>query len=427
MKKVLLLGSGGREDAIAWKLSRSENVDQILVVPGNPAMNRLPKLSTKSGKITNAEMVISIAKDFEPDLIIIGPEQPIVVGISDALRAEGFSVAAPSQAAGQLEESKIFSKIFMTEFNIPTAAFTAHDSYEDALSGLENWDFSNGIVIKSDALAGGKGVVLCDTKEEAETVVFDFMKNPKVRVKTNRILFEHKLKGKEVSAFAALDGENIRFIGTACDYKRVYDGDLGPNTGGMGTYTPQNWPSKDVMAQINSIFQKVSDGMQSRGTPYQGVLFAGLMIDKDEANIIEFNIRFGDPETQVLMPTLDDDLYELLSSTAKGQLSQMSPPRPKTCCAVHVVLASGGYPSIDDTPIQTGHPITLPTSLPADQIIFYAGVNGKDPLFNSGGRVLGVTATAETIESARLKAYETVHNIRFEGMQFRNDIGLLHA
>ncbi|MGC6509417.1 MAG: phosphoribosylamine--glycine ligase [Myxococcota bacterium] len=429
MSTVLLLGSGGREDTIAWALSKSNSVTKIGVLPGNPAMKRHPKVECVSGSLKDPNHVVQAAKAFNADLIIIGPEQPIVDGCSDALRTAGFPVAAPSKAAGQLEESKIFSKHFMREFEIPTADFAAYDGHGAAQEGLRAWDFKDGIVVKSDALAGGKGVVLCDTQEEASQVLFDFMQNPNVSVKTQRILFERKLYGQEVSAFAALDGQSVKFIGTACDHKRVFDHDKGPNTGGMGTFSPANWVSPLALERIKEIFQKVADGMVERGHPYQGILFAGLMVDGDEPSVIEFNIRFGDPETQALVPRLKTDLYDLFYATASGGLSDLPPIEAASQSAVHVVLASGGYPSIDGTPINKGHVISFPENLEPDTSIFYAGIkeNSAGDYVNSGGRVLGVTALAESRSSARQKAYATVKQIHFDGMHFRTDIGLRHA
>lgn len=429
MDTILLLGSGGREDTIAWALSRSSNVERIVVVPGNPAMTRHNKVECRSGRINDTNFLVELAREIAANLVIIGPEKPIVNGISDAFRVAGFAVAAPSQAAGQLEASKIHSKYFMQEVGIPTAEFSEHQSYEAAKIGLQNWDFSDGIVVKSDALAGGKGVVLCDTLEEAEKVIFDFMKNPKISVQTDHILFEKKLKGREVSAFAALDGESVYFLGTACDHKRVYDNDKGPNTGGMGTFSPADWLSPLALAKIQRIFEQVAEGMRSRGTPYQGILFAGLMVDGDEPSIIEFNIRLGDPETQALLPTLDGDVHSVFRAIADGRLADLPALKTTGRSAVHVVLASEGYPSIDGTPLNTGHTIAIPGTVPVNTHIFYAGVkqNEHGLIINSGGRVLGVTALANSLDSARSTAYGLVKEIHFNGMHYRSDIGLHHA
>lgn len=419
MHSVLLVGSGGREDALAWKLSQSSAVSNIWVLPGNDAMTRHVKVQ-RIVETATPEGILAVAQKKNPSLIMIGPEQPIVDGAADLLRAHGFAVCAPSAKAAQLEGSKIFSKHFMDEFAIPTAKSVSCDSYEQAVLALEEWDFSDGIVIKTDALAGGKGVVLCDTKEQASTVIHQFMRDPNIKVKTKRILFEEKLHGREVSAFALLSGSKVCSIGYACDYKRAFDGDKGPNTGGMGTYTPQGWPSQSHKQQISDIFSRVAKGMELRGHPYVGVLFAGLMIDGEDVNVIEFNIRFGDPETQVLMPTIDEDLFPLLQGAANGNLPNREVASKG--CALHVVLASKGYPSIGEHPVHTGFPIQIQEDQNA--LLFFAGVREKDGvLCTSGGRVMGVTGRGNTLEEAKQEAYHNVPYVHFDGMHHRSDIG----
>jgi phosphoribosylamine--glycine ligase len=418
---VLLLGSGGREDALAWTLSQSPLVAKIWVLPGNPAMKRHSNVTPLSGSLS-AENILSVCTLHQPDLIMFGPEQPIVDGIGDLLRSKGFSVCAPSAQAAQLEGSKIFSKSFMDEFGIPTAQSVHAHGYPQALEELSKWDFSDGIVIKSDSLAGGKGVVLCDTLTEAKEVVHQFMVDPNIKVQTEHILFEKKLHGTEVSAFALLDGENFVELGYACDYKRAFDNDQGPNTGGMGTYTPQDWPQKHHKEQIRNIFAQVCSGMKKRGHPYIGILFAGLMVDEENVHVIEFNIRFGDPETQVLMPTLSNDLFPLLQASAQGTLAQYTQPITQEQVAVHVVLASEGYPSIGAHPVRTGCAIHTEES---EALVFYAGVREENEvLYSSGGRVMGSTGVGETLEAARTQAYEGLNHISFDGMHHRSDIGL---
>lgn len=419
MYSILLIGSGGREDALVWKLSQSPHVSQIWVLPGNDAMTRHPKTECVSGS-TSPKGILLAAQKHLPDLVMIGPEQPIVDGASDQLREHGITVCAPSAQAAQLEGSKIYSKRFMNEFGIPTAKSVSCNSYKEAIEALSDWDFSSGIVIKTDALAGGKGVVLCDTLEEAQDVVRQFMVDPSIKVKTQRILFEERLYGKEVSAFALLDGERVCNLGYACDHKRAYDGDQGPNTGGMGTYTPQDWPTAMHKEKIADVFSRVARGMQERGHPYVGVLFAGLMIHKDDVHVIEFNIRFGDPETQVLMPTIDDDLVPLFLDAANGTLSQKSVQTKG--CALHVVLASKGYPSIGAHLVHTGFPIHMEEG--HDGLVFFAGVTRNDGvLCSSGGRVMGTTGVGDSLEEAREQAYQGISAIHFEGMHHRSDIG----
>ena len=267
---ILILGSGGRESALAWKLSQDPSVQKVWVSPGNPGINQLPDCETIVGD------PLTIARKLSVDLVIVGPEKPLVAGVADDLRSIGFAVLGPSKVASMLERSKIESKQFMMDVGIPTATAVWYDDYQSAIEGLNNWDFDNGIVIKSDALAGGKGVVLCDTLAEAKEVVYSFMEDPTVTVKTQRIMFEQTLSGIELSAFALCDGYTWRWLGVACDHKRVGEGDTGPNTGGMGTYTPVDIPNQVQKTQIERIFDLVVEGMHERGMPYQGILFAGL-------------------------------------------------------------------------------------------------------------------------------------------------------
>ena len=419
MSSVLLIGSGGREDALLWKLAQSPEVSTIWVLPGNDGMCRHAKAHRILESLT-PQNILRAAQRYKPSLVVIGPEKPIVEGVSDLLRTHGFDVCAPSAQAARLEGSKIFSKEFMCEYAIPTARYSSADSYEEALGVLDKWDYSEGIVVKSDALAGGKGVVVCSSKTRAKEVVQQFMLDPNIQIKTQRILFEEILHGKELSAFALLDGAHVCSIGYACDYKRAYDGDRGANTGGMGTYTPIQWLSDLHKSKIHEIFVKAARGMKKRGHPYIGVLFAGLMIKGTEVWVVEFNIRFGDPETQVLMPIIDDDLFPLLRDAAKGELSQKSVSTHG--CAVHVVLASQGYPSIGTHPVQTGFPIDI--SSHTEGLLFFAGVGKKNGLLcTSGGRVMGVTGVGETLNEARTIAYRDIEKIHFEGMHYRRDIG----
>ena len=433
---VLIFGSGGRESALAWKMQQSPLVRNVFVAPGNIGMTYDSDIQLRSCSL-QSESMLALAQDIQPDLIVIGPEQPLVDGVADLLKQAGFLVVGPYQEAAQLEASKIFSKQFMTEFEIPTADYAFYESYNDALEGLNRWDFSDGaggIVIKSDELAGGKGVVLCDIKEEAQQVIFDFMENPSISVKTRRILFEKKLLGQEISAFALFDGDNWIPIGYACDYKRVYDNDKGPNTGGMGTFVPNDIPDEYQKQQIFDIFERINHGMKQRGTPYVGVLFAGLMITgegrESQVQVVEFNIRFGDPETQSLLPTMDFDIFVLLYHCAKGSLDKIQQEYDMslhTKKAVHVVLVSQGYPSLNNikNPILKGQNITWPSfqQRPTNTYIFFAGVReGEDGLENSGGRVLGVTCVENSIQKAREGAYQVVKQIHFEGVHYRRDI-----
>ena len=422
--KVLIVGSGGREFSLAERFGADSSVSEVFVVPGNPAMQQLSQCTCLQGE------VVELAQQYAVDLVVVGPEKPLVNGLADELRAIGIPVVGPSKSAAILEESKIASKQFMQAVGIPTARCTWHDGVESALQGLDDWSTTDGVVIKSDALAGGKGVVLCDSVSEAKKVVHAFMEDPTVTVKTDRILFEEKLYGVELSAFALCDGLTWRWLGVACDHKRVGDNDTGPNTGGMGTFIPEDFVTEHQRSEIERIFDLVVQGMADRGTPYQGILFAGLMINPsgvrpdsdDQVSVVEFNIRLGDPETQVLLPTLEGSIFDVFQAAALGTLDQCKAELQQSNYAVHVVAAAKGYPSIDGTPIPKGDTISV-GDLPANTSVVCAGVSVRDKsLVTSGGRVLGVTGVGTTLAEARTLAYEAIAQVQFEGMHHRTDI-----
>jgi phosphoribosylamine--glycine ligase len=313
----------------------------------------------------------------------------------------------------------------MADNNVPTARSQAYEGYQAAMDDLDNWDFQRGVVLKSDALAEGKGVVVTHDRAEAEAVLYDFMVNPEVSIKTDRILIEEKLLGKEASAFALCDGDDYFFLGVACDYKRVGNGDEGPNTGGMGGYSPKTWPGPTVEEKVRTqVVEPMLKGMKARGTPFKGTLFVGFMVDQDDISVIEFNVRFGDPETQILMPMVQGSFYDLLFACATGKLAEMKPDVSLSeLYSVHVVLASGGYPSIDAAPLDTGNNIEITGRLDESCHLFYAGVKEQNgQLVNSGGRVLGLTALGENLAQARSKAYANFAKISLQGAQWRTDI-----
>ena len=423
-KTILLLGVGGREHALAWKMAQSPEVARIFVLPGSDGIACLDKVTCVADKDT-----LVLARKVKADLVVIGPEKPLAQGMVDRLEDEGFVVFGPSQRAAQLESSKIFAKEFMVEMNIPTAGFTVCDDYEAALVALKSWDVQgNGVVLKADGLASGKGVVVTHDRAEADKTAYDFMVNPACTVKTKRLLLEKKITGREVSAFAICDGNTFVTLGYACDYKRARDGDTGPNTGGMGGYSPKGWPSDKAKKFIEeNIFKRVVEGMKKQGTPFKGVLFAGLMIEGDAVNVIEFNTRFGDPETQILLPLIEDDIVPLLDKAARGGLAGAKPLIFKKGAAVHVVMVSGGYPEILGTGMQLGEEISFPENLFSSNdnaLLFIAGAKRRDGIWiNDGGRVLGVTALAEDIAGARKNAYDTIGHIHFNGAYWRKDIG----
>jgi phosphoribosylamine--glycine ligase len=432
--KILLLGSGGREHALAWKMSQSTAVDNLYVLPGNDGMTSLPKISKIYGSVTDVPFIVKTSLDLGIDLVVVGPENPLSEGVADALEEKGINVFGPSRKAAQLESSKVFSKNFMVEYNIPTAKALSFDNYQDAKAAMDQWDVTQGIVIKADELAAGKGVVVTKDRAEAEKTLFDFMENPDCTVTTKKVLFEEMLTGKEVSAFAICDGEDFISLGYACDYKRVGNGNTGPNTGGMGGYSPKNWPSDPTKSFIEErVFKTVLKGMKEMGMPFKGILFAGLFVKGDDAKVIEFNVRLGDPEAQILLPLVDGDLVPTLLSAAKGELSKLGSKaiKLKGETSVHIVMASQGYPSIDGTKMDVGNVISYPKDLlpgedDKNNIMFLAGAKNNEAgsLVNSGGRVLGVTALGSELEGARKLAYSVLKEVSFKGAHWRTDIGL---
>lgn len=431
MMRILLLGSGGREHALAWKLAQSADVREIIVLPGSDGIAALDKTRCIIGNPNHVADVLACAKTEKPDLVIIGPEAPMAAGVSDVLAEAGFLVAAPSQAAAQLESSKIFSKNFMARHKIPTAAFTTCPSYDAAISVVAAWPVeSKGIVLKADGLAAGKGVVVTKDRAEAEKTLYDFMQNPDCSVKTSEILIEELMHGKEVSAFAICDGKIFLPLGYVCDYKRVQDNNQGPNTGGMGGYAPQGWPSAAMKDYINlHIFKPVVDGMAAEGIPFKGILFAGLMVNGEDVHVVEFNVRFGDPETQILLPLIEDDILPLFTAAATGTLASAAPPKLKNGTAVHIVMTSEGYPETLGTGMRLGETVDMPENMLTpkandNSLLFIGGAAKKDGVWkNTGGRVLGITAIGDDLEDARHKAYDSLDKIHFNGAHWRTDIG----
>lgn len=427
--KVLILGSGGREHALCFAISKSPMLSELFVLPGNPGIAKSLNVKLVSGNANDVDLVLSVAKKYEIDLVVVGPEDPLANGVSDVLNKSGIKVYGPDQYAAQLESSKAFSKDFMIKNKIKTAKYVTVHNFEEARSAILNWDKSSQIVVKASALAQGKGVIVSQSHEEALEACRSFFLDPECTVKTDKIVLEEFLKGEEVSAFAICDGTNYFYLGHACDYKRVFDQDKGPNTGGMGGYTPKDWPTTKAVQELNSIVLKVMQGMKNEGHPYVGTLFIGAMVDGDNVSVIEFNVRLGDPETQMLLPRIEGDLLEIFYQSALGDLTKLkSPPRLNSQVSVHVVMTSGGYPKTDKSPMSLGHKINLDSDFfnAKDNFIFFSGVKSNDSgeLLNSGGRVLGVTAMADSIREARDKAYKLINVINFKDAHFRKDIAL---
>lgn len=434
---LLIVGSGGREDAFLWRLCNEEGVEKVFVSPGHGGMERFKK-ATIVGKLSVEETVEFCRKE-NIELVVIGPEAPLTIGLADSLRESGIAAFGPGREAAQLEGSKIFSKEFMKRHNIPTAQFEVYENYQEAVTGLKNWPVEKeGIVIKADGLAGGKGVVVTSDRKEAEHTLHDFMVNPEINVKSENILFEKVLPGDEVSVFAMANGLDYFIVGSACDHKRIGDNDTGPNTGGMGCYHDPLWPDPELKKKIEErILKPTLKGCLAEGMPYNGFLFMGLMVDKNnDPYVVEYNVRFGDPETQTLLPLIKGSFLKGMLSFIPEHLVENRPSCDLDLVAkasVHVVATSGGYPSLTGEPLDLGHVIEVPEDLmlekgtDSDVYFFLAGVQ-QDPrkrgLLNSGGRVLGVTAIGNDRDDARAKAYANLEKVKFKGMYYRKDIAL---
>jgi phosphoribosylamine--glycine ligase len=412
---ILLLGSGGREHALAWKLAQSPSCERLYAAPGNPGIAQHADLVDID--VADHPALVSFCRERAIGLVVVGPEGPLVDGVADSLRAAGIAVFGPGKAAAQLEGSKAFTKELCDAASIPTARYRRCASREAALEALSG--FSLPVVVKADGLAAGKGVIIAETAEEARGAV-ETIFDGSFGAAGHEVVIEEFLTGEEVSFFALTDGTNVVPFGSAQDHKRVGDGDTGPNTGGMGAYSPATIFTPELEAEVMArIVQPTVDTLAARGAPYVGVLYAGLMLTPTGPQLIEYNARFGDPECQVLMMRLEDDLVDLLLATAHGRLAGRTPPRLADAPAVTIVMAAKGYPGTPDK----GAVITLPGTA-ENVVVFHAGTaRDADALVASGGRVLSVTATAPRLAQAIADAYLTVDKIAFPGGFCRRDIG----
>lgn len=416
MTRILVIGSGGREHALIWKLAQSAAVGQIYVAPGNAGMAAYAE-SVAIGAEDTAGL-LSFAQDKGIDLTVVGPEAPLANGIVDAFQAYGLRIFGPTRAAAELEASKAFAKEFMREHNIPTGGFAIFNRYKTAQAYLSA---QNGpVVIKASGLAAGKGVIVCDNQAEAQEALRQVMLDRAFGAAGAQVLIEERLRGAEVSVLAFCDGRTVAPMVPSRDHKRIYDGDEGPNTGGMGAYAPAPDVDEAIMEEVKrTVLQPVVDGMAGQGTPYVGVLYAGLMLTERGPRVLEFNCRFGDPETQVVLPALDGDLLAIMQACVDGRLETEMVRQHGGACAA-VVMAAPGYPGS----YARGLPIEGLDDLPDDVFVFHAGTarqNGQ--VVTSGGRVLAVAACDIDLESAVDAAYEGVEMIEFEGAQYRTDIG----
>lgn len=418
--KVLIIGSGGREHALAWKVAQSAKIEKVFVAPGNAGTAREAKVENVAIDVLDKAALAQFAKDNHIGLTIVGPEAPLVIGVVDHFTAEGLKCFGPTASAAQLEGSKAFTKDFLARHNIPTAGYGNFTDVNAALAFVR--EKGAPIVIKADGLAAGKGVIVAMTLQEAEDAVNDMLSGNRFGDAGHRVVVEEFLDGEEASFIVMVDGKNVVPMATSQDHKRIGDGDTGPNTGGMGAYSPAPVVTDAVFQRVmDEVIYPTVNGMAAEGNPYTGFLYAGLMIDSSGApKVIEFNCRFGDPETQPIMMRLQSDLAALCLAALDGKLDQTTAewdPRP----TLGVVMAAGGYP--DD--YKKGDIIFgLDGADAADLKVFHAGTAEKDGhVVTAGGRVLCVTAIGETVAKAQARAYQGLANIHWDGCQYRRDIG----
>ncbi|MCL4534316.1 MAG: phosphoribosylamine--glycine ligase [Bacteroidetes bacterium] len=412
---ILVIGSGAREHALAWKLAQSPLATGLFCAPGNAGTAQLAENVPISAE--DVPRLAEWAQARGIDLTVVGPESPLTAGIVDVFQARGLRVFGPSKAAAAIEGSKVWAKELMWRYGIPTASGAVFASYDEARRYLAAQ--SGPIVVKADGLAAGKGVIVAQTQAEAQAALSQIMQQRAFGAAGDRVVIEECLAGLEVSLLALTDGAAVRPMAPACDYKRVYDGDRGPNTGGMGSYCPPGFVTEAMVEQITArVLEPAVRAMAAEGIIYRGVLYAGLMLTHEGPKVLEFNARFGDPETQVILPRLDNDLVALALACIDGTLHKETLRwHEGACCGV--VLASGGYPGS----YRTGFPILGLDALDADGLVFHAGTRLEEGrAVTAGGRVLTVAAKGRTMEEARARAYDNAARVCFEGVHYRRDI-----
>jgi phosphoribosylamine--glycine ligase len=418
--KVLILGSGAREHAMAWKLSRERDVSAVLCAPGNPGIAAVAQCL--AADLTKPRQLLAIAEAQNVDLTVVGPELPLSLGVADLFAEAGRAIVGPSRAAAALESSKSFAKAFMERHRVPTARFRVCDSSTDALAFAGASEFGYPLVVKADGLAAGKGVVIADDRAAAEAAVRQSMVDRVFGSAGERIVFEEFLTGDEASYFVLSDGSSFVPLSSAQDHKRIFDDDRGLNTGGMGAFSPSPLITPDVEKRVlDEVVIPVLTGMEAEGYPYRGFLYVGLMLTADGPKVIEFNVRFGDPEAQVVLPMLDEDLSWLLGAAATGALPAR-PARFRNEPHVGVVIASRGYPESSESN-QPIFGLEEAAAVPG-AMVFHAGTARRDnQIVTAGGRVLTVVGRGSSHREAIATAYRAASHIRFDGMQFRRDIG----
>ena len=414
--RVLVIGSGGREAAIAYALNKSSKVDELYCLPGNPGMGEIATLI--NGSVEDLDFILKTVEDLKIDFTVIGPEVPLCMGLADLLESHGHKVFGPTKVAATLEGSKAFSKDFMKRHNIPTAEYIEVNDYENGLESLKRFKYP--LVIKADGLAAGKGVVICEDEEMALKTLKEFMLDGALNNAGSKLVIEEFLKGFECSLLCFTDGETIIPMPTVKDHKQIHDNNKGPNTGGMGTVSPNPFMPNFDDEMLDSILKPFIKGLKEDEIDYRGVIFIGLMIDNNKAKVLEFNVRFGDPETQSIMLRLESDLFDIMYATSTKNLKDISVKwNDDTVCTL--VLASDGYPGT----YKKGLEIKNLDKLDDDIIVFHAGTKIVDnKLVTNGGRVLNICAKGNNLLEARAKVYKAAEIIDFEGKYYRKDIGL---
>ncbi|WP_162045398.1 phosphoribosylamine--glycine ligase [Vibrio taketomensis] len=418
--KVLIIGSGGREHALGWKVAQNPDVETVFIAPGNAGTALEPKLENVNIDVEDVQSLVKFAQENAIELTIVGPEAPLVIGVVDAFQVAGLPIFGPTQAAAQLEGSKAFTKDFLARHAIPTAAYANFTEIEPALAYVREQGAP--IVVKADGLAAGKGVIVAMTLQEAEDAIKDMLAGNAFGAAGSRVVIEEFLDGEEASFIVMVDGENVLPMATSQDHKRVGDKDTGPNTGGMGAYSPAPVVTPEIHDRImQEVIYPTVQGMAAEGNPYTGFLYAGLMIDQDGTpKVIEYNCRFGDPETQPIMMRMQSDMVKLCLAAIDKRLDQVESkwdPR----ASIGIVLAAGGYPSAYDK----GDVISgLPQIEVEGEKVFHAGTsNNAGDIVTNGGRVLCATALGNSVSEAQTRAYELAKQISWKGMFYRNDIG----
>ena len=413
--KILVIGGGGREHALVWKLNQSAHVEKIFCAPGNPGISEMAECVPIA--VNQVDQLSEYAESQKIDLTVVGPEEPLVLGVVDEFKKRGLKIYGPDRQSAKLEGSKAYAKSVMKRFGIPTALYEEFTDFEDALGYLRVQGAP--IVIKADGLAAGKGVTVAETQQEAEAALDDALRQGIFGEAGQKVVIEEFLEGEEMTVLAFVDGETVLPLVPSQDHKPIFDGDRGPNTGGMGAYSPvphlQQW-----LTEIQRLILKpLAKGLAVSGQPYRGLLYTGLMLNESGPKVVEFNVRFGDPEALFVLRLLENDLVEILSASCEGRLNEVELEWKKEA-SVCVISAAPGYPG----PPTKGLVIELPEFLEDGTQIFHAGTRiQENTLVTSGGRVFGVTAQATDIEQARNRVYQLMENIKFRGMQFRFDIG----